>query len=77
MKIYWHNDSKNVIGEKVRALRKEHSLTQKELAEKLQLLGYDFNALTVLRIEKGERFVADYELKGLSEVFDIPVYELF
>ena len=77
MKIYWYNDKKNIIGEKVKELRKSSGLTQKQLAEKLQLLGYDFNDLTVLRIERGDRFVADYEIKALSEVFDVSIDELF
>ena len=76
MKIYWYGDSKNIIGEKVRELRTAHGWTQKMLAEKLQLLGYDFSDLTILRIEQGKRFVADYEVKGLAEVFDISADKL-
>lgn len=32
---------------------------KKALAEQLQLAGYEFNDLTVLRIEQGTRFVPD------------------
>lgn len=77
MIIYWYEGSKNIIGPQVKHLRKNHKWTQKVLTEKLQLLGYDFNDLTVLRIERGDRFVADYEIKALSEVFRIPVETLF
>lgn len=73
MKIYWNGTSKNIIGKKVKELRIQHkpSLTQKELAEKLQLKGYAFSDLTILRIENGTRFVPDYEVKAISEFFNV------
>ena len=77
MKIYWHDKSKNIIGNKVKELRKANGLSQKALAEKLQLLGYDFTDLTILRIEKGDRFVADYEVVALATFFNISTDELF
>ena len=76
MKIYWSGDSKNIIGGKVRALRKAQGMTQKALATKIQLAGYDFNDLTILRIENGTRFVADYELKVLAQVLNVTYKEL-
>ena len=76
MKIYWSGDSKNIIGGKVRALRKAQGMTQKTLATKIQLAGYDFNDLTILRIENGTRFVADYELKVLAQVLNVTYEEL-
>lgn len=73
MKIYWNGKTKNIIGQKIKMLRKGHNppLTQKGLAEKLQLQGYAFEALTILRIENGTRFVADYEVKALAEFFHV------
>ncbi|MGN0350336.1 MAG: XRE family transcriptional regulator, partial [Roseburia sp.] len=51
MKIYWNkeNNSKNLIGQRVKELRTERQLSQKALAEQLQLAGYEFSDLTVLR----------------------------
>ena len=69
MKIYWDGRSKNIVGNKVKQLRVEKGLTQKALAEKLQLAGYDFSDLTILRIENETRFVPDYEVRALSHVF--------
>ena len=45
MKIYWNGTSKNIIGPKVRKLRKKQGLSQAALAGKLQLLGnlFDWN----------------------------------
>ena len=76
MKIYWFGDAKNIIGEKVRALRIQNGLTQKALAEKLQLNGMEFSDLTVPRIENGSRFVPDYEVRAIAEVFGISCDEL-
>ena len=49
----------------------ERKLSQKALAEQLQLAGYEFSDLTVLRIEKGTRFVPDYEVVALAEFFHV------
>lgn len=76
MKIYWYNASKNIIGSKIKELRKSKGLTQKEVAEKLQLKGYEFSDLTILRIEQGKRFVPDYEVVILADFFGISTDEL-
>jgi len=71
MKIYWNGNSKNIIGERVKVLRTDAGLTQKALAEKMQLLGYEFNDLTILRIEQGKRFVPDYEVVAFAKYFNV------
>ena len=76
MKIYWNGVSKNIIGENVKKLRTSAKLTQKELAEKLQLEGYEFSDLTILRIEQGKRFVPDYEIVALADYFGVTTDEL-
>ena len=77
MKIYWTGDRKNLIGPQVKALRQKNKLTQKGLAEKLQLEGYEFSDLTILRIENGTRFAADYEVKALADIFGVKTDDLF
>ena len=72
MKIYWDGKSKNIIGNKI----KERGLTQKHLAELLQLEGHEFSDLTILRIEQGNRFVPDYEIVILAEFFGVSTDEL-
>ena len=73
MIIYWdkNTNSKNRIGKRVKELQIAKKLSQKALAEQLQLAGYEFNDLTVLRIEQGIRFVPDYEVVALAEYFQV------
>lgn len=71
MKIYWNGDSKNIIGPRVKKLREKAGLSQEALAGKLSLAGTDFSSLMILRIEKGQRFVPDYELLALAEYFGV------
>lgn len=71
MKIYWNGESKNIIGNKVRQLRLKQGISQRILAARLTLLGIEFSDLTVLRIERGERFVPDYELAAISDYFNV------
>ena len=74
--LFRSGTSKNIIGNKIRTLRKQTGLTQKELAEKLQLEGHEFSDLTILRIEQGKRFVPDYEVAILADFFGITTDEL-
>lgn len=51
-------------------------MSQRILAEKLQLKGIDVDKNAVQRIESGERFVTDIELAALADVFNIPTDDL-
>ncbi len=76
MKIYWNGKSKNIIGNNVKKLRKQKGITQKAMAEKLQLEGFEFSDLTILRIEQGIRFVPDYEVVAIAEFFGVSTDDL-
>ncbi len=62
----------NICGEKIYFLRKNHTskMSQRILAEKLQIMGIDVDKNAVQRIESGERFVTDIELKALAQLFN-------
>lgn len=62
---------KNLIGERLIALRKQNNLSQRALAYLLQLKGYDMDKNVITRIETNKRFVTDIELKALSEIFHV------
>ena len=63
----------NLCGERVRQLRLCYptKLSQRGLADKMQLIGIDVDKNAIQRIECGKRFVTDIELKGLAEIFDV------
>ena len=68
----------NVCGEKVYTLRKSYvpKMSQRILAEKLQINGIDVDKNAVQRIESGDRFVTDIELVVLARIFDVAVDDL-
>ena len=61
---------KNLISQRLIELRHEHHMSQRMLAYKLQLKGYDMDKNVITRIETNKRYVTDVELKALSEVFN-------
>ena len=73
------NDGRNnLCGDKIRELRIAYptKLSQRALADKLQLIGIDVDKNAIQRIESGKRFVTDIELKAFSEIFEVGVEEL-
>jgi len=60
----------NVAGRQVAAFRKELGLSQRQLADSLQLLGLDVDKNAIQRIEAGQRFVTDIELIYLSKALN-------
>lgn len=60
----------NICGKRVFEFRKEMKLSQRELAEKLQLIGHDVDKNAIQRIESGQRFVTDIELVALCKVLE-------
>lgn len=67
----------NICGRKIERLRKENNLSQRKMAAKLQLAGYDVDNHFIRRIENGERFITDIELKMFSEFFNVDIAELY
>ena len=63
--------NKNLIGEKLKILRKEHHLSQRDLARELQLLGIDIDKNVITRIETNKRYVTDIEIKAIANYFNI------
>ncbi len=66
----------NLCGENVAKFRKEMHLSQRKLADKLQLNGLDVDKNAIQRIEAGKRFVTDIELVVLSKALDRTLDEL-
>lgn len=66
----------NICGKNILVLRKGLSLSQRELADRLQLAGLDVDKNTIQRIECGKRFVTDIELRKIAEVFKVSADKL-
>ncbi len=77
-KIKAPDGTNNLCGRNLKKLRVEHKppLSQRGLAKLLQLNGYDMDHHFIRRVENGERFVTDIEIKVLAEVLDVPFSEL-
>lgn len=63
--------SKNLMGKRIRYLRKTNNLSQEELMSQLQLLGLDSDRGVIKRIENGARFVSDVEVQLFSRFFKV------
>lgn len=72
------NGQNNICGVNVYRLRKNMNpkMSQRALAEKLQLYGMDVDKNAIQRIESGQRFVTDIELVAIANVFDVSIDEL-
>ena len=68
----------NICGTKVANLRKNYptKMSQRALADKLQLLGIDVDKNAIQRIESGQRFVTDIEIIAIAKVFKVSCDEL-
>ena len=73
-----NEDRNNLCGEKIRALRLGYptKLSQRALADKMQLIGIDVDKNAIQRIESGARFVTDIELKAFAHIFEVSVNDL-
>ncbi|MBR5321394.1 MAG: helix-turn-helix transcriptional regulator [Clostridia bacterium] len=66
----------NICGKNVTKYRKAMKISQRELADKLQLIGLDIDKNAIQRIECGKRFVTDIEIIAFTNVFDISFEDL-
>ncbi len=73
-----NGERNNLCGENVYRLRMEFptKLSQRALADRLQLIGIDVDKNAIQPIESGKRFVTDIELSGFAEVFGVGVDRL-
>lgn len=67
----------NICGEKIRSYRKSsHHISQRQLADLLQMQGLDLDKNAIQRIECGKRFVTDIELKTIADVLGVSYEDL-
>ena len=75
-KIKAADGSNNLCGAKIAMLRKERKLSQRKLATKMQLLGFDVDHYFIRRVENGERFVTDIDLVIFSRALDVAISDI-
>lgn len=64
------DNKNNICGTNIAKFRKELNISQRELADRLQLLGLDIDKNAIQRIESRQRFVTDIELVYFGRVFE-------
>ncbi len=75
-KIKAADGTNNVSGQRIAAVRRSKNLSQRKLAAKMQLLGFDVDHYFIRRVENGERFVTDIDLVMFCKALDVPLEAL-
>ncbi len=66
----------NICGKNITKFRLNMKISQRALADKMQLVGIDLDKNAIQRIECGKRFVTDIEIVGFSKVFGVDYKDL-
>ncbi|MGN0460112.1 MAG: helix-turn-helix domain-containing protein [Ruminococcus sp.] len=74
-----NDNSNNLCGARIAKLRMamKPKCSQRQLADKLQLIGIDLDKNAIQRIECGKRFITDIEIYAFCKVFEITPNEIF
>lgn len=67
----------NVCGKNIYKFRKQMKISQRILAEQLQILGLDIDKNAIQRMESGQRFITDIELLYLASALKVNILDLF
>ena len=66
----------NICGKNISIFRNNLKISQRALADRMQLNGIDIDKNAIQRIECGKRFVTDIEIVAFAKVFDVELKEL-
>ena len=77
LKINSINGKANIIGNNLKKYRELRGYTQRELSEKLELLGLTVYHTDIHNIEHQKKTVRDYELKGFCIALNISLEQLY
>lgn len=75
-KIKAPDGTNNLCGKRIAEIRKSKKLSQRKLGQKMQLLGYDVDNYYIRRVENGERFVTDIDLKIFCEALQVSITDI-
>ena len=77
MKFKKINGKSNVIGQNIRKYRKLRQYTQRELSDKIALLGIDIYHSDISLIENNKLFLKDFEIIAFCKVLGISYDQIF
>jgi len=66
----------NVCGKNIAQFRMKMGISQRELSDKMQIVGIDIDKNAIQRIESGKRFVTDIEVIAFAKVFNVTLEEI-
>lgn len=69
-------EGNNLAGKNISLIRKEIKISQRELADRMQLVGIDLDKNAIQRIEARKRFITDIELKAFSKALNTSIDNL-
>lgn len=71
-----YNDKKNISGTLIRQSREEKGMSKVRLSQLLDTYGIYINTDELLRIEKNQLLVKDFELIAIAQILDIDLNQL-
>ena len=75
-KIKAADGTNNLCGKRIAIIRKSKKLSQRKLAQKMQLLGFDVDHYFIRRVENGERFVTDIDLIIFCRALEVDITDI-
>lgn len=76
MKKILFENNKNIIFKTLKLCRVKNSMSQEQLAAKMQTLGVNMDQQMISCIERNSRFVTDYELACFCRILGVHTEEL-
>lgn len=77
MQVKKLNGKSNVIGKNIKKYRELRNLTQRELSNKIALLGIDIYHSDISQIENQKLLLKDFEIIAICKVLNITYDQLF
>lgn len=71
-----YNKKKNISGILIRSAREEKGMSKVRLSQLLDTYGIYINTDELLRIEKNQLLVKDFELVAIAQILDIDLNQL-
>ena len=77
MQVKKLNGKSNVIGKNIKKYRELRNLTQRELSNKIALLGIDIYHSDISQIENQKLLLKDFEIIAIYKVLNVTYEQLF